>query len=83
MNIKQKFIDLETWFIHKEAIRHMKRRYKTEVAALRISENYLTDLINGYQQEDSQRSKWRDALLQTQRDILNLEMLLKFLNKIK
>lgn len=83
MKIKESLKKLETWWIHRTALKNMKKRYKMEIAALKISENYLTDLIIGYGNEDSQRAKWRDGLLQTQKDLLNLETLLKFLEKIK
>lgn len=83
MKIKEKLQELEAWYYHKKALRSKKKQYKEELAALKIAENYLTDLIIGYQQEDGQRSKWREGLIGTQGQIHNLEMLLKFLAKTK
>ena len=83
MKIKEKLKELEIWWYHKRALWTRRKQHKQELASLKIAENYLTDLIIGYQQEDAQRSKWRDQLIATQGQIHNTEMLLKFLERLK
>ena len=83
IKIREKLKELESWYYHKQALRLKRKQYKQELAALRIAENYLIDLISGYQNEDAQRSKWRDQLTSSMAQISNLEMLLKFLEHAK
>jgi hypothetical protein len=79
MDIKAHLEKLLDWYYHKGAVRFMKRKYRSEIASQRISENYLTQLILDYPGEDQKKANLRQELLNTQQTLQNLELLMKFL----
>lgn len=81
--LKEKLEQFETWRLHKQALRFMRKRYKQEIASHKISEAYLTSLIIEYPGEDQKKANLRNDLTNTTQTIKNLELLLAFLKTAK